>query len=147
MGCQAGLQEGLQPPAGAADPVGQRRAVQLDTVAREDLALTIERKVIAVFGDQHMGEKPGTGEPLGDRPLRRQRLVDGPAGAAAIARPADTDHPEPCGHMVQHLAHRLADRVQRAAAAGTGVVRDVEADVLARQMRGKAGALAARLAD
>jgi len=41
----------LQPPGGAANPVGERRAVQLDTMPGEDLALPVERKVIAVFGD------------------------------------------------------------------------------------------------
>ena len=44
----------LQPPAGAADPVGKGRAIQLDALARKNLALPIERKMIAVLGDQNM---------------------------------------------------------------------------------------------
>ena len=99
----------LQPPASSADPVGQRRAIELDALSGEDLALPVERKVIAVFGDQDMGEKTGSGEALGDRTLRGGRLVDGPAGPAAIARPADADDPKPRRHMVQHLADGLAD--------------------------------------
>lgn len=40
----------LEPPAGAADPVGQSGPVDLDALAGEDLALPVERQVIAVFG-------------------------------------------------------------------------------------------------
>ena len=44
----------LQPPAGTAHPVRQGRTVELDAVSGEDLALSIKRKMIAVFGDQDM---------------------------------------------------------------------------------------------
>src|SRR5271169_3475878 len=98
MGCEAGLQR-LQPPAGATDQVRQGRAVDRDAVPGEDLALPVKRKVIAVLGDQDMSQKTGTGEALGDRTLRGGRLMDDPAGAAAIARPADTDDPKPGGHI------------------------------------------------
>ena len=54
----------LEPPAGTADPVGERRAVQLNALPGEDLALSIERKVIAVLGDQHVGERAGVARPL-----------------------------------------------------------------------------------
>ena len=60
----------LQPPAGAANPVGERRAIELDALPGEDLALPVERKVIAVLGDQHMGEQSRGRQALGDRPLR-----------------------------------------------------------------------------
>ena len=70
------------------------------------------------LGDQDMAEKTGTGETLGDRTLRGGRLMNGPAGPAAIARPADADHPKPRRHMIEHLADGLADHMQFAAAAG-----------------------------
>ena len=85
-----------------------------------------------------MGEQGRGGEALGDRPLRGRRLMDGPAGPAAIARPADADDPQPRRDMVEHLADRLADQVQRAAAAGAGLVLEIEPDVLARQVRRQA---------
>jgi hypothetical protein len=69
---EPGLQR-LQPPAGAADPVGKGRAVDLDALPGKDLALPVQRQMIAVFGDQDMGEKTGTGEALGDRTLRGGR--------------------------------------------------------------------------
>ncbi len=83
----------------------------------EDLALPVKREVIAVLGDQDMGEKTGTGEALGDRALRGGRLMNSSAGPAAIARPADADNPKPRGHMIEHLADGLADHMQFAAAA------------------------------
>jgi len=39
----------LKPPDRSANPVGERRAIQLDAVPGEDLALSVKRKVIAVF--------------------------------------------------------------------------------------------------
>ena len=100
----------------------------------EDLALPVKRKVIAVLGDQDMGEKPGTGEALGDGTLGGGRLVDGAAGPATIARPADPDDPKPRRHMVQHFADRLADHMKGAPATGAGLVFEIETYVLARQM-------------
>ena len=71
--------------------------------------------------------------------------MDGAAGPAAIARPADADDPQPCRHMVEHLADGLADQVQRAAAAGAGLMLDIEPHVLARQMRRQARPIVWRL--
>jgi len=66
------LVEGLEPPTGATDPVRQGRAVQLDALPGEDLALPVKRKMIAVLGDQEMGEQGGGRQALGDRPLPEQ---------------------------------------------------------------------------
>lgn len=57
-----------------------------------------------------------------------------PAGAAAIARPADADDPKPRGDMIEHLADRLADQVQRTAAAGASLMLDIEPNILAGQV-------------
>ena len=137
MGCQAGLQ-GLQPPTRAADPVRQGRAVDLDAVPGEDLALPVKWQVIAVLGDQDMSEKTGTGEALGDWTLRGGRLMNGPAGPAAITRPANANNPKPGGHMIEHLADGLADHMQLAAAAGASLMLKIEPDVLTGLMRGQA---------
>src|SRR6185437_13072215 len=58
--------------AGPLDPVRQGRAVQLDALPGEDLALPVKRKMIAVLGDQEMGEQGGGRQALGDRPLPEQ---------------------------------------------------------------------------
>src|SRR5260370_5119777 len=114
---EAGLQR-LQPPTSATHPVRKSRAVDLDAVPGEDLALPVKRKVIAVLGDQDMSEKAGTGEALGDRTLWGGRLMNSPAGPAAIARPADADDSKPRPHMIEQLAGNLADSIQFAPAAG-----------------------------
>ena len=138
------LLQRLQPPAGTTNPVGERRAVDLDAMPGEDLALPAEWKVIAVFGDQDMSEQGRTGQPLADRRLRRGGLMDGPAGPAAITRPADTDDPKPRGQMIEHLADRLADQVKLAATAGAGLVLDIEPHVLAGQMLRQAWSIGPR---
>jgi len=129
----------LQPPDRAANPIGEGRAIQLDTVPGEDLALPIKRKVIAVFGDQDMGKKAGSGHAFGDRPIRGRGLVNGAAGPAAISRPVDADDTKPGRHMIEHLADGLADPVQFAAAAGTGPLSEIDPHLLAGQMRRHAG--------
>src|SRR4029077_14882491 len=143
MRCEAGLQR-LQPPTSAAHPVRQSRAIEIDTVPGEDLALPVKREVIAVFGDQDMSEKTGTGEALGDRALRGGRLMNSPAGPGAIARPADADSRKPRGHMMEHLADSLADHMQFAAAAGAGLMLKIDPDVLAGQMRLQAWSIGPR---
>src|SRR5690348_5748272 len=60
---ELGLQR-LQPPDGSANPVSECRGGELDTLASEDLALPIKRKVIAILGDQHLGEEGGLASPL-----------------------------------------------------------------------------------
>jgi hypothetical protein len=137
MGCEAGLQR-LQPPASAAHPVRQGRPVDLDALPGEDLALPVKRKVIAVFSGQDMSEKSWTGEALGDRTFRGGRLMDSPAGPAAIARPANADDLKPRRHVIEHLADGLADQVQFAAAAGADLMLKIEPHVLAGQMRRQA---------
>src|SRR5712671_4998059 len=139
MRCEAGLQR-LQPPTSAAHPVRESRAIDIDPVPGEDLALPVKWKVIAVLGDQDMSEKTRTGEALGDRTLRGGRLMNSPAGSAAIARPADADDPKPRGHMIEHLA----DHMQFAAAAGARLMLEIEPHVLAGQMRRQAWSIGPR---
>jgi hypothetical protein len=94
--------------------------------------------VIAVLADQHLGEQPRCRQALGDRPFRCRCLMDAAASSAAVLGAADTDDAQPRRHPVQHLAHRLADRMQGAAATRTGLHLKVEAHILAFQMLGQA---------
>lgn len=52
-------QQRLQQCAGLADPVGHGRAGKIDAFPRVNLGLAVERQVIAVFGNQHMGNETG----------------------------------------------------------------------------------------
>ncbi len=137
--------QGLQPPDRSTNPVGECRAVQFHAMPRKDLALSVQRKVVAVLGDQNVGQESGSGQAFGDRALRGRSLVDGPAGATAITRPTDTDDPQTRRHMVEHLRDGLADRMQRTAAARAGMVLDIEAPVLARQLCRQAWSINLRL--
>jgi hypothetical protein len=57
---------------GATNPVGQGRAVDLDAVAGPDLRLAVERQVVGVLGDQHVGHQRLGRQAVLDQPLRRR---------------------------------------------------------------------------
>src|SRR5262245_22112926 len=64
--------------------------------------------------------------------------MDAATGPAAVPGAPDADDAKPARHPVQHLAHRLADRVQGATATGAGLRLEVEAYLLALQVLGQA---------
>ena len=84
-----------QQEGGAADPVGQGRAIELDALARIDLRLPIERQMIGVLGDQHLRDRRLGRQAALDQPRRRGRLHDNVlAGPAGVFGPAHDQHPE-----------------------------------------------------
>jgi hypothetical protein len=103
-------------------------------MAGEDLRLAIERKVVAIFADQHVCEETSAGQPFRNRPLRSRCLMELAAGPAPVLRASDTDDAEPGWNVVQNLADRLANLVDRAAAARTGLGFNIERHVLALEM-------------
>ena len=132
---------------GAADPVRQRRAIELDALAGVDLRLPIERQVIGIFGDQHLGDGRLGRQSALDQPRRRRRLHDLVlAGSAGVFGPPRDDHPELRRHHVEPLAPVLADPVQIAPAAGAGLVVDIDDDLDPRQMRRQRAAVDPALA-
>jgi len=62
-------------------PVGERRYVEIDAFPRIDGALTVERQMQSVLGEQDVGEELRAHPPTGDR-VRRRRLADCFAGSA-----------------------------------------------------------------
>jgi hypothetical protein len=50
------LMDRAKMPGGAADPVGERRKIKIDALTLVDLRLAIQRQVVAIFGDQHLGD-------------------------------------------------------------------------------------------
>ncbi len=127
------------------DPAGQRRARKIDAVPGKDLRLTIERRVIAVFGDQHLRKQRRRRHAAGDWTFRSRRLGDRPAGATSVFWTGDAQDAKLRGSPVQHLAHALADRMERTAAARARLAVDIEPDILARQMIGQRFAPGPRL--
>lgn len=144
--CGKPLLQRLEPPAGAADPSGKRRPVECNAMPLKDLRLAVQRRVVAVLGDQHLGQQAGCRQTLGHRTFGRRRLLDGATRPTAILGPANAQHAQRCWHPIEHLAHRLADGVQCPAAAGARYSVDVVQDVLARQVVGQMATRSTRLA-
>ena len=104
-------------------------------LAGVDLGLPVERQVIGVFGDQHLGDRRLGRQAALDQPRRRGRLHhDVLASPAGVFGPAHDQHPELRRHDVEALAHVLADPMQRAPAAGAGMIVDIDHHLDARQM-------------
>ncbi len=119
----------------AADPIGQRRTVEHDTLSGINLRLAVQRKMIGIFGDKHLRHGRLGRQPALDQPGRRWRLQHAVlASPASIFGPAHDQHAELRRHDVKPLAGILANPMQRLAAAGAGVVVDIDHHLHARQM-------------
>ena len=59
-----------------ANPIGERRDVELDALACIDCALAVERQMQAVLAEQHMREQARAGAPARDRMGGSRRLGD-----------------------------------------------------------------------
>ena len=127
---------------GAPDPVGERRAIEDDALAREDLRLAEERQVVGVFGDSDLRDKRVGGQAALDQPGLcrglRKHVLSGPAG---VTRPADHHHPELRRHHVEALGHVLADPLQCTRAARAGSAVDVDEGLDPRQVGGQRAAV------
>ena len=103
------IAQGPQIPGCPADPIGQRRAVELDALPGVDLGLPVQWQVIGVLGDQHLGDQRLGRNAAFDDPRRRRRLDHRAlARAAAVARPAGDQHPE--AWSARHRAARTHPR-------------------------------------
>ena len=136
-----------QVPGGMADPVRQRRTIQIDALAGVNLGLPVQRQMIGIFGHQHLGDGGLGRQSALDQPGRSRRLHDAIlARSAGVFGPPGDEHPELRRHHVQPLAPVLADPVQLALATGAGLVVDVDDDLDPRQMRRQRSAVDAALA-
>jgi hypothetical protein len=138
---------GPQQEGGTADPIGQRRAIELHALPSVDLGLPIKRKVIGIFGDQDLRHSALSRQSTLDQSRRRWRLHNHVlAAAAAIFGAADDEHPELRRHDVETFAGVLADPMQGIATARANVVFDVNHHFDARQVSRKRSAVHAALA-
>jgi len=102
-----------------ADPACQRGAIQIDAGPGENLGLAIQRAVIGVFRDQHMGDRAFGRQGTFDQMRRRGRLGDAiGAGPAGVFRAHRDDDPQLRRHDIEPLGAVLADPVHPAADAG-----------------------------
>jgi len=136
------LVQGAELGGSTADPVCERRAVELDALASIDLALAVERDVVGILPDQDMSHQGLGRQAALDHPRRCRRLDHGAlARPAAIPGPAGDDHPELRRDDVEPLGDILADPVQGAATAGTGLFGRLDHDLFARQVLGQRAAI------
>jgi hypothetical protein len=54
---QNALVDRMQMEGGALDPVCERRAIEAKALALVDLRLAIERQMVGVLGDEHVGDR------------------------------------------------------------------------------------------
>ena len=115
---QKPLIDRLQMPGSPAGPMGKRRPIDFNALARIDLRLPIKRRMIGIFRDEHMSNGRFGRNAALDQPRRGRRLHDPAlAGAARIFGSPDHEHPELRRHDIELLAHILADAMQLTAAA------------------------------
>ena len=137
---------GPQMPGGAANPVGERRTVERDALPGVDLRLTIERQMVCIFGDQHMGDGRLRRQTTFDQSRRGRRLDDGAlAGAAGVLGTPRHQNTELSRNDVEPLGNVFADPMQRALAAWAGLVVDIDDGLDARQMCWQGAAVRAAL--
>jgi hypothetical protein len=136
------IAQGAQIPGRPADPVGQGGSIELDALPGVDLRLPVERQVIGVLGHQHLGDQRLGRNAAFDDPRRCRSLHDRAlARTAAVARPAGDQDAEGGRHDIEALGHILADLVERAAAAGAGLVLDIDDLLDPFEMRGQRAAV------
>jgi hypothetical protein len=101
-------QEGCSP-----HPVGQGGAIKLDPLTGVDLRLAVERQMVCVLADDHVGDGSFGGDAALNQPRGRRRLDHHVlAGAAGVLGPAHHQHAELGRHDVQPLGAVLADQVK-----------------------------------
>ena len=88
------LMDRSQMERGPSDPIGESRAVEAKALALINLRLAIERRVIGVFGDEHVGDRRLGRQAALDQPRRHRRLDDDVlARAAGVFGPARPNPP------------------------------------------------------
>jgi hypothetical protein len=82
-----GLHQRQRQSCHGTDPVRHGGAVEIDTLASVDFALTVQRQGVAVLRDHHMSQQTGARSATFDRERRQRRLQDRLALPAAHLGP------------------------------------------------------------
>lgn len=103
-----------QVEGGLSHSIRQRRTIELNALAGVNLRLPIERQVIGIFGDQHLGDGGLGRQSALDQPSRGWRLYDSIlAGPAGVFGALGHENPELRRDQVQPLASVLTDPATR----------------------------------
>lgn len=99
-----------QVETGAADPVAEGAAIEVDPLPLEDFGLAIKRKVVAELRDDDPGDEEFGGQSAGHDMLGRMRLRHSlRTTAAGVFRAPRHQHPELGWDHVKPFGHVLAD--------------------------------------
>ena len=139
------VRDRLEMEAGTTGPVAQCRPIKPDPLARIDLGLTVKRRVVAKFGDDHMRDSCLGRQPAGHDVLRCVRLHNGARAAATdVFRAACNQHAPLRRDHVEALADVLADLRHGATTARAKRACGLNDPFHARQMGRQAAAVAMR---
>jgi hypothetical protein len=133
------LSERHEKGARSAHEACESGAIQLNAFSSIDLALAVQGGMIAIFGDQDMGEESGASNAALDRSAWSRGLHNLLAAAAGEFGANMPNHLEVPLHVLEDLAHILTQCAQFAPA-GRAVTTGCNGRVnygLARQVRGK----------
>ena len=109
-GLQLQIIEALGHPRRAPHPARQRLTVHDDAVPRQDLRLTIERRLPSVLGRSNVSDQRRRRHASLDEPRRRRGLDDRTLAASAGVFGTDrAQHPQPRGNPIERFAGLLAD--------------------------------------
>jgi hypothetical protein len=109
--------QGCQRDSAGTDPVGERRDIQLNALARISFTLAIERQMVSEFAGQHHGQQFGPSPAARYRVEGRGWLGDRLTGPAAPLLADGLDHLPPPRHDLQGLGDALAELRELAATA------------------------------
>ena len=114
------LHQGRQGSGTGADPVGERRDIQVDAFAGISFALPVQRQMVGKLSVKHHGQQFGPSPAASDRMEGRRWLGDRLARPAApLLTDGLDDFPLP-RHDLQGLGDALAQLGELTAAAGAG---------------------------
>ena len=115
-----GIDQRLQGNAHLAHPLGQRRLGNRPAGPAKDAFLTIQRQMIQIFGDQHMGEQAGGRNAFVDHMGRHRRMYQGFAlGTGPFAADVAFDR-KGARRVVQFLGDVFADALHLATTGASG---------------------------
>ena len=135
-GPQLQIVEAFGHPCRAPHPARQRLTVHDDAVPRQDLRLTIERRLPSVLGRSDVSDQRRRRHASLDEPRRRLGLDDRTlAGAAGIFGTDRAQHTQPRGNPIERLAGLLTDPMHLTRAARAERRSRLDHLFAARQMR------------
>ncbi len=143
---QLKLIKALEPPCRTLHPTGERRAVEMDALAGQDLHLAVQRQIPGELRDHHVSHQYRRYHSALNQTRQHLRLDHAVgATAAGVFGMNRAQYPQDRRDHVQYLAHILADPVQSALTARARCRVRLDHLLAARQVLGQRTDVAPRL--